>query len=159
VIEYDNYEGTFELCRYCVVPYKPLEVDDTVEVSYNKKFYPGTIHAVHGDSLDFIFDDTPDKVFSDIPLHLCRRPITRIDDPSQLEYELGEPVFALWHTDKDDDGESSSSSPSQQKYYAAMIVAIEYPNRDMYTLLYSDNDEISGVHASDLLPMTYSVVE
>jgi hypothetical protein len=106
------------------------------------------VHAVYGDSFDFVFADTPGKVFADVPLRKYRRPLPDFGDPEQIEYDLGEPVFALYY---DKDGKSDGT------FFAATVVAIEHPDKDLYTLYYADNDEVSGMHARDLRPMTYVV--
>jgi hypothetical protein len=137
------------VCRYCVLPLKPLEVDDTVEVSFNSKFYPGALQAVHGvDSFDFVFSDTPHKVFRNLAMQKYRRPLPDFGDPEQVEYDLGEPVFALYYDKK---GKVDGT------YTAAMVVAIECPQINVYTILYANSDEIYGVRSRDLRPMTYYV--
>jgi hypothetical protein len=131
------------------MPRKPLEMDDTVEVSFNGKFYPGTLSALHGNSFDFVFDDTPHKVFRNIEMRMYRRPLPEFGDPEQIQYDLGEPVFALYY---DRNGHSVGT------YIAATVIAIDNPETDFYyTLLYANNDEINNMPSRVLRPMTYSM--
>ena len=119
-VEYDDGELDTGLCRLCMRPYKPLEVDEEVEChdEEDDAWYKGRVVKVHGNDT-FDIDTYKYGIYMQIPVSSTRR----IDPEGEIE--MGSRIEALY-------------KGRGKKWFAGVVQAIH--DDGTYDILYDDGD-------------------
>jgi Histone methyltransferase Tudor domain 1 len=139
-VVYDDGEKGVELCRTCIRPFIPYELDETLDVRISSDQYASCrVVAIHSNQKEFVYDveldDEGGKVLWNVPTKDVRR---RSSSKRFLPLALNSRVMALY---RDDNG--------NEDYYPGVVEQFDTVMR-IYVVRFDDGDYSYNLKRSEI---------